>query len=129
MREPLKRENLFPPIYTLLRKPDRECVLLTLRNEARNDDWELVEDYLRTHPDIGNADLRAILNISAANKPLASRLLSGWVESGLLVIANPAAGTRLRRYRLATPESSGDIVARLLADPSCKQSEPSGNPL
>lgn len=120
MLQTMKREGLFPPSYNLLRHPDREAVCVSLRNEARNDDWEMVEDYLHNHPDIGNAELRAILNIPATNLSRASKLLTGWVEARLLVIINPDAGTKLRRYGLASRKNTPETLDRLLSDPTGK---------
>ena len=44
--------------------------------------WRKIEGYLKTHPFIMNADVRALCDVSAAT---ANRILAGLVEEGMLV--------------------------------------------
>jgi len=48
------------------------------------------------HGFIGNKEVRGILGTDDVLR--ASRLLKEWVDRGLLEVANPETGTRIRRY-------------------------------
>lgn len=106
MIETMQRASLYPPLFVTPPDGSREAVLVILLNEARPSAWQQVEEYLGTHGDIGNAEVRSILE---TDDPLrASKLLRNWVERGLLVVVNPSSGKRARRYRRAgvAPEES-----------------------
>lgn len=99
MIETMDRAVLYPPLFVTQPDWPREAVLVILLNEARPSAWQQVEHYLGAHGDIGNTEVRSILG---TEDPLrASKLLRAWVERGLLVVANPTAGKRTRRYRRA----------------------------
>ena len=51
-----------------------------------------------TQRSMTNSSLRKRLGIAEKNSALASRILSDAVGDGLIAVANPAAGTRARRY-------------------------------
>lgn len=91
----MEQSHLYPPVYQTEADLNREVVVVKLLNEARVSAWDQVETWLKTHPSIGNADLRLILNTDKAVK--ASKMLRQWVDSGLLVPIG--AGDRNRRYR------------------------------
>jgi ATP-dependent DNA helicase RecG len=97
MFETLDRASLYPPLF--LSRPDltRDAVLFVCFNEARPDVWTQVEEHLRSHGEIGNAEVRALLKTDDPVR--ASRLLRTWVDRGLLVISGSAAAKRSRRYR------------------------------
>jgi hypothetical protein len=85
-----------------------------LKNEAKNNAWQMVEDHLRTHGQIGNADLRCILNLTERQHAAASKQLAKWVADGALIIINPEAGTRSRRYALSfspVPDPLSDLFS------------------
>ena len=105
MMQTLQKAGLFPPLYRLVSHPDRESVLVILKNEAKNNAWQMVEDHLRTHGQIGNADLRCILNLTERQHAAASKQLAKWVADGALIIINPEAGTRSRAMRFHFPQS------------------------
>lgn len=109
----LEAKGLYPPVYRTEDELGHEAVQVDLLNEARHSEWELVQDYVRQHGTITNADVRRITNSRATVK--ASKFLREWVEKGLLMIGNPDAGTRLRFYRLKSREEKGlkDLVAVL----------------
>lgn len=94
----LEAKGLYPPVYRTEEELDREVVQVDLLNEARHSEWELVQDYLRQHRRITNADVRRITNCRSTVR--ASKLLHEWVAKGLLMIGNPDEGTRLRFYTL-----------------------------
>ena len=51
-----------------------------------------------TQQPMTNSSLRARFEIADKNASIASRLLADAVDEGLIVVADPAAGLRLRRY-------------------------------
>lgn len=67
-----------------------------------------------TRQPMTNASLRQRLGIDDKNMATASRLLGEAVESGLIVIADPEAGTRIRSYlpfwAAPRPEEPGRVV-------------------
>jgi ATP-dependent DNA helicase RecG len=94
----MRESGLYPPMYFTRPRIEREAVVTILRNQNRPTVWEQVVDYLEKHADIGNAELRQLLQ---TNDTLgASKQLKAWVEQGLLVVANPEAGRNVRRYAL-----------------------------
>jgi ATP-dependent DNA helicase RecG len=90
--------NLYPPVFLSTPELDREAVLLLLFNEARPTVWNQVKTYLEKHGEIGNAEVRAILQTDDPVR--ASKLLRSWLERGLLALTDPKAAKQNRRYRL-----------------------------
>ena len=110
----LEQDGLWPPIYREKNEGEKAAVEVVLRNEARLSEWALVEDHLQEHDTISNADVRRIINTESNTK--ASKLLKQWVSSGLIVVENPEAGTRIRKYKL--PSQRGlytSVVENLLS--------------
>lgn len=102
MMNTLMREaDLFPPVFQV--SLERESFTVILRNQARPSLWDQVDSFLETHPTIGNAEVRKLLGVADPIK--ASRQLKGWVEGGLLMVADPSASRSHRRYKRpgATP--------------------------
>lgn len=97
MFQTMARGNLYPPIYLTHPELDREAVLVRLSNQAKPSAWDQVDHLLRGKPFITNADVRSILNTD--NPIAASRLIRGWVDTGLLVVVDQTASKRDRRYR------------------------------
>ena len=60
MFQTLEHQGLYPPKYEESRDT-REWVKVSLFNEARLSEWELIKDYLSSHAEICNADVRKIL--------------------------------------------------------------------
>lgn len=117
----LQAKGLYPPVYRTEEELGREVVRVDLLNEARHSEWELVQDYLRGHRKITNADVRRVTNSRSSVK--ASKLLHEWVEKGLLVVGNPEAGTRLRFYALKSrAEQRLPGLDEVLSEGSGKQS-------
>lgn len=108
----LEAKGLYPPIYRTEKELGHEAIQVDLLNEARHSEWELVQDYLRQHSTIANADVRRVTNSRSTVK--ASKLLREWVEKGLLVIGNPEAGTRVRYYQLKSREEKEIILVELM---------------
>ncbi len=114
----LERDGLYPPVYRTEAELHEDVIRVDLRNELRESEWGMVQDYLREHGLIGNADVRRIVNSPDTAK--ISKLLREWVDAGLLAIANPARGKRSRVYRLASGnlnpvESQSPIMVALRA--------------
>jgi len=103
--------GLYPPLYLTRPRLHRESVVVYLLNENRPSLWEQVSDYIDKHGSIANAELRQLM---ASNDTLAaSRQLRGWVERGLLVVANPLAGKRVRRYAKTDTERADSLFSEL----------------
>lgn len=116
MFQTLEHQGLYPPKYEESRDT-REWVKVSLFNEARLSEWELIKDYLSSHAEICNADVRKILNLSRSYE--GSRFLKGWVEKGLIEVSNPEAGTRYRKYKLVKTkgwETVFDRINQLLSE-------------
>lgn len=92
--------GLYPPLYLTRPRIDREVVRVYLRNDNRPSIWEQVSDYLDKHGEIGNAEVRQLMQSEDTLR--ASKMLKGWVDQGLLEVANPDAGRNVRRYRKPT---------------------------
>ena len=95
----MEQGNFYPPIYRETDMAECESVRVTLRNEARQPEWELVYDALSKHGAIRNADVRKILNLDSTVKT--SKLLKTWLDAGLIEVVDPNVGTRIREYRLS----------------------------
>jgi len=97
MVQTMARADLYPPVY--LSQPDlqREAVVVTMWNLARPTVWDQVAAHLKRHRTIGNAEVRVLLRTEDALR--ASKQIKAWVDAGLLVVDNPHAGKRSRRYR------------------------------
>jgi ATP-dependent DNA helicase RecG len=89
--------GLYPPLYLTRPQHARESVTVVLLNENRPSVWEQVSDALDKHGTIGNMGVRRILGTEDVLR--ASKLLKNWVNHGLLEVANPEEGTRVRAYR------------------------------
>jgi ATP-dependent DNA helicase RecG len=98
----MQQAGLYPPIYLTRPRLEREAVLTTLLNQNRPSVWQQVVDYIGHHGDIGNAEVRHLLGTEDTLS--VSKLLKGWVEQGVLVVANPHAGRNVRRYTLPETE-------------------------
>ncbi len=94
----MQQSGLYPPVYLARPHIQREAVVTILLNQNRPTVWAQVVDYLAKYGNIGNAQLRHLLQ---TNDTLgASKQLKAWVEQGLLIIVNPEAGRNVRRYSL-----------------------------
>lgn len=101
--------GLYPPLYLTRATTGRDEVQVVLLNENRPTIWDQVYVYLEDHETIGNTEVRQIMgrdDILAASKQIKE-----WVAHGLLEIANPHEGKRIRRYKL--PEN--DPTPRLFS--------------
>ena len=83
-----------------------------LLNEARPTVWNQVCGWLDDNGTIGNAEVRQIMKTE--DTLAASRALKGWVERGLLAVANPHEGKRNRRYKRPEAESLEPLFAKRL---------------
>ena len=105
MFETMRAAGLYPPIYVSRPTPERQSVRVTLLNQRRPTVWEQVSDYLDQHGTIANAEVRRLRDTDDTLGT--SKLLRAWVDSGLLVVANPEAGKSVRRY--AKPDAGEDL--------------------
>lgn len=115
MFQTMEAAGLYPPLYLTRATTGRDEVLVVLLNENRPGLWDQVADFLGKHGTIANAKVRQIMG--SDDTLAASRALKEWVERGLLEVANPEAGKRIRRYKL--PEA--DPTRPLFSDDQGKQ--------
>ena len=88
--------GLYPPLYMTRPQVQREVVIVLLLNEHRPTAWEQVSLHIDQHGSIRNTEVRKAMETD--DVLTASKQIKKWLEQGLLVILNPAAGTRARRY-------------------------------
>ena len=98
----MRSANLYPPIYMSRQQTGRDSVVVVLRNQNMPSAWEQVSHFVDEHGTLSNRHVKEILRTDDTLK--ASKMLKEWVDKGLLVVANPEAGTRVRKY--AKPERS-----------------------
>jgi ATP-dependent DNA helicase RecG len=92
----MREVGLYPPVYVTRPRIEREAVVVHLLNQNRPTVWEQVSQYIDKHYTVGNAEVRRLMGTT--DVLAASRQIKEWVESGLLVVANPKAGKRHRQY-------------------------------
>lgn len=101
----MRQVGLYPPQFWTRPRIEREAVVTVLMNQNRPSVWEQVVDFIIKQGDIGNAEVRRLLNTDDTLS--VSKQLKAWVEQGVLVIANPGEGNKVRRYTLPeTPQPS-----------------------
>lgn len=88
--------GLYPPLYLTRPHIQREAVVVFLLNEHRPTAWEQVSRHIDQHGSIGNTEVRKAMETD--NVLAASKQIKKWLAQGLLIIVNPEAGTRARRY-------------------------------
>ncbi len=108
----MKQSGLYPPIFFTRPRLAREAVVAILRNQNRPSIWEQVVEYLEQQGDIGNAEIRQLLDTD--DTLAASKQLKAWVQQGLLVVANPDAGRNVRRYTLPDLDPHLDFFSNRL---------------
>ena len=92
----MQEAGLYPPLYVSRPKTSREAVIVHLANQNRPSAWEQVSAYIDEHGSVGNAEVRQL--IGTDDVLTATRQLKAWVEQGVLIIINPHAAKRVRRY-------------------------------
>jgi ATP-dependent DNA helicase RecG len=107
----MRQADLYPPIFLLPQSAGRESVEVALRNESRPTAWDQVSDYVDKHGDVGNKEVRKILQTNDTLR--VSKQLKEWVDVRLLEVANPDAAKQHRRYRKLGPQAESDIFAWL----------------
>jgi ATP-dependent DNA helicase RecG len=102
----MQTSGLYPPLYLTRPYLERESVRVILLNEHRPSAWEQVSDFIDKHGPVGNAQVRSIMGTD--NVLNVSKQIRKWVDTGLLVVANPLAAKSLRKYNRpgASVESS-----------------------
>ncbi len=106
--------GLYPPIYFTRPRMEREAVVTILRNQNQPSAWQQVSHYLDEHGAIRNAEVREILGTE--DRIRASRQLREWVDLGLLVVANPEAAKKLRRYSKPDVDFDPALFAALFSN-------------
>lgn len=98
MRNEMKAQNLYPPIFwTYPRLQD--AVRVILLNEKVATEWEKIEFHLQANKYITNEESRKITGVVQRDKM--TRLLKDWVNRGLLIQITPPSGyVRGTKYRL-----------------------------
>lgn len=115
----MRDAGLYPPLFMTRPRIPREAVRVYLLNENRPSIWEQVSDYLDKHGEIGNAEIRQLMQSEDTLR--ASKMLKSWVGQGLLEVSNPESGRNVRRYRRPTVDLD-DFFSNLLGK------EPDGTP-
>lgn len=92
----MQQTGLYPPLYITRPQIEREAVIVHLFNENRPSAWEQVSIYIDHHGSIGNAEIRHLMGDADTLK--ASQQIKKWRDLGLLIVANPLEGKRVRRY-------------------------------
>ena len=109
----MRQAELYPPQYSVVTGPDTrvEKLKVVLLNQGRPSVWEQVEAHLKRHPNIGNAEVRALLGTDDPVR--ASRMLKGWLAQGVLVVEDPDAPKQQRRYTLPGAPGKQDLFSLL----------------
>ncbi len=92
----MREAGLYPPLYITRPRLEREAVIVYLWNQNRPSIWEQVSDHIDQHGSIGNPEVRQLMGTD--DKMTASKQLKAWLDQGLIVIDDPYAGKRYRRY-------------------------------
>ncbi len=80
-----------------------------LLNEHRPTVWEQVTRHIDQRVFIGNTEVRKAMEPD--NVLAASKQMKKWVDQGLLIILNPEAGTRYRRYSKANASPPSQLFS------------------
>ena len=112
MFETMGAAGLYPPLFLTRATTGRDSVTVLMLNESRPTVWDQVCRCLDEHGTIANAEVRTIMGTE--DTLAASRALKGWVEHGLLVVANPHEGKRSRRYRRPEEQALEPLFAKRL---------------
>jgi len=107
----MRETGLYPPLYDTQPHIERNVVVITLLNESRPTLWEQVSLYIDRHGSIGNAEVRKLKGTE--NVLQVSKLIRDWVAHGLLIVTNPLAGTKARRYAKPDTASNADLFSNL----------------
>jgi predicted HTH transcriptional regulator len=92
----MQQARLYPPLYITRPQIEKEAVVIHLFNENRPSAWEQVSAYIDQHGSLGNAEIRQLMGHADTLK--ASQQIKEWRDLGLLIVANPHEGKRVRRY-------------------------------
>lgn len=92
----MKAAGLYPPLYLTSPPETSPAVTVCLLNENSPTTWEQVSAYIDENGSIGNAEVRRLLETDDTLR--ASQHLKKWCDLGLLVVANPQLGKRVRKY-------------------------------
>lgn len=107
----MRQADLYPPLFLLPRGEEWEFVEVALLNESRPTAWDQVSDYLDKHDEIGNAEVRRILQTKDTLG--VSKMLREWVRTRLLEVVDMAAAKQNRRYRKPGIPVEADLFAGL----------------
>ena len=107
----MRETGLYPPIYLTRPRIERQSVLVQLLNGNRPSLWEQVSDYIDRNGSVGNAEVRQLMGTD--NVLGVSKLIREWVDLGVLVVANPQAGPKHRRYTKPETPSMATLFAKL----------------
>lgn len=91
----MRESGLYTPVYASRPQIMRNAVVVTLYNEHRPSTWDSINKYIDEHGTIGNAEVRQEMGTDVLT---ASKQIRKWIDRGLLIVTNPDAGTKVRRY-------------------------------
>lgn len=97
MRNEMHAEGLYPPVFRTYPET-HNTVDVILLNEHTPSEWEKVREYLEANTYITNKEAREITGVVQLHTM--SRLLSKWVQQGLILRVNSDAGTKKMKYKL-----------------------------
>ena len=107
----MRETGLYPPIYLTRPRIERQSVVVQLLNGNRPSLWEQVSAYIDRNGSVGNAEVRQLMGTD--NVLGVSKLIREWVDLGVLVVANPQAGPKHRRYTKPETPSMATLFAKL----------------
>ena len=124
MKALMRQADLYPPLFLLPKGAEWESVEVALLNESRPSAWDQVSDYLDKRGDLGNAEVREILQTKDTLG--VSKMLKAWVETRLLEVVDLAAAKQNRRYRKPGPQSESDLFSWLRGNEPQPDDQPDG---
>lgn len=110
----MREAGLYPPLYLSRPRIPREAVVVHLLNENRPSIWEQVSDYIDRHREIGNAELRKLMETTDTLQ--ASKKLKEWVGLGYLVVVNPYAAKQFRKYSKPDGDADDSLFSKPLGN-------------
>ena len=98
-------------MYLTRPRIEKDAVLVVILNESLPTAWDRVSDFIEKNGSISNKDVRTIISGGVLE---ASKQLREWVQKGLLVVANPGAAKKQRRYTKPSTPPEAPLLSKLL---------------
>ncbi|MDO5561573.1 MAG: ATP-binding protein [bacterium] len=108
MRSVMKKENLFPPIFSTYPEV-QDGVKVILLNEKMPSEWDKIVNFLQKNKYISNQEARKILNQDIYT---VSKLFNKWVRQGVLTKIVPKTGAKRNvKYRLPNTDEEENLFS------------------